>query len=218
MMTEALAISLVAIFLVLLMQFRNLSEPLMVMCFDSADAVRRHAGPGADAESIRLHGLHGHDRLCGIVVRNAIILVDYINEKLREGRSLEQAAVEGRRAQAAAHFPHHDGRGGGSHADDYLRIEFVGPAGQRDRGRAGLFHVLYADRGAGVVRAGEIAHRQARGPGGRGRAARVRAARRAGPRGRPKTHVARGGGSGVEAEYVAQDRPRARSRRPTERP
>jgi outer membrane protein TolC len=32
--------------------------------------------------------------LCGIVVRNAIILVDYINEKLREGHSLENAAIE----------------------------------------------------------------------------------------------------------------------------
>jgi outer membrane protein TolC len=32
--------------------------------------------------------------LCGIVVRNAIILVDYMNEKLREGHSLETAAVE----------------------------------------------------------------------------------------------------------------------------
>jgi outer membrane protein TolC len=32
--------------------------------------------------------------LCGIVVRNAIILVDYTKEKLREGRSLEQAATE----------------------------------------------------------------------------------------------------------------------------
>jgi outer membrane protein TolC len=32
--------------------------------------------------------------LSGIVVRNAIILVDYINEKLREGHSLEAAAIE----------------------------------------------------------------------------------------------------------------------------
>ena len=32
--------------------------------------------------------------LCGIVVRNAIILVDYVNEKMLEGHSLEQAATE----------------------------------------------------------------------------------------------------------------------------
>jgi len=32
--------------------------------------------------------------LCGIVVRNAIILVDYIKEKQEEGHSLEQAATE----------------------------------------------------------------------------------------------------------------------------
>ncbi|MGO9376461.1 MAG: efflux RND transporter permease subunit, partial [Syntrophobacteraceae bacterium] len=32
--------------------------------------------------------------LCGIVVRNAIILIDYTNEKMREGHPLEQAAME----------------------------------------------------------------------------------------------------------------------------
>jgi outer membrane protein TolC len=32
--------------------------------------------------------------LCGIVVRNAIILVDYTNEKIREGHSLQEAAME----------------------------------------------------------------------------------------------------------------------------
>lgn len=32
--------------------------------------------------------------LCGIVVRNAIILVDCINEKMREGHSPQEAAIE----------------------------------------------------------------------------------------------------------------------------
>jgi multidrug efflux pump subunit AcrB len=32
--------------------------------------------------------------VCGIVVRNAIILVDYIKEKIAEGHPLEQAATE----------------------------------------------------------------------------------------------------------------------------
>jgi outer membrane protein TolC len=32
--------------------------------------------------------------LCGIVVRNALILVDYINEKVSDGHSVEQAATE----------------------------------------------------------------------------------------------------------------------------
>src|SRR5512136_1147611 len=32
--------------------------------------------------------------VCGIVVRNAIILVDYVNEKITEGHALEEAATE----------------------------------------------------------------------------------------------------------------------------
>jgi multidrug efflux pump subunit AcrB len=94
MMTEALAISLVAIFLVLLMQFRNLSEPLIVMCSIPLTLFGAVLGLLLTRNPFGFTAFTGMIALCGIVVRNAIILVDYINEKLREGHSLENAAIE----------------------------------------------------------------------------------------------------------------------------
>ena len=94
MMTEALAISLVAIFLVLLMQFRNLSEPLIVMCSIPLTLFGAVLGLLITRNPFGFTAFTGMIALCGIVVRNAIILVDYIDEKLRDGHSLESAAIE----------------------------------------------------------------------------------------------------------------------------
>ncbi len=93
-MMVALGISLVAIFLTLLIQFRQISEALIVMSSIPL------ALPGAVLGLIVTHNPFGFTAfmglisLCGIVVRNAIILVDYVNEKMREGHTLEQAARE----------------------------------------------------------------------------------------------------------------------------
>jgi outer membrane protein TolC/preprotein translocase subunit SecF len=93
-MLTALGISLVAIFLTLLLQFRNISETIIVMSSIPL------ALPGAVLGLVITHNPFGFTAfmglisLCGIVVRNAIILIDYINEKMREGHSLPQAATE----------------------------------------------------------------------------------------------------------------------------
>jgi outer membrane protein TolC len=94
MMTEALAISLVAIFLVLLMQFRNLSEPLLVMCSIPMALFGAVLGLLLTRNPFGFTAFTGMIALCGIVVRNGIILVDYIDEKLREGHPLETAVIE----------------------------------------------------------------------------------------------------------------------------
>ncbi len=93
-MTAALEISLAAIFLVLLIQFRNLSEPLIVMSSIPLVLFGAMLGLVLTHYPIGFTAFTGVISLCGMVVRNSIILVDYINEKLREGHSLEQAATE----------------------------------------------------------------------------------------------------------------------------
>jgi multidrug efflux pump subunit AcrB/outer membrane protein TolC len=90
----ALAVSIVCIFLILLFQFRSISDPLVVM------AAIPMAFPGAVAGLLLFGNPFGFTAfigiasLGGIVVRNAIILVDYINGRLREGECLEHAALE----------------------------------------------------------------------------------------------------------------------------
>jgi multidrug efflux pump subunit AcrB len=94
LMTEALAISLVAIFLVLLMQFRNLSEPLLVMCSIPLALFGAMLGLLLTRNPFGFTAFTGMIALSGIVVRNGIILVDYIDQKLREGHPLETAVIE----------------------------------------------------------------------------------------------------------------------------
>jgi multidrug efflux pump subunit AcrB/outer membrane protein TolC len=93
-MVTALGISLIAVFLVLLLQFRNIWEPLVIMC--SIPLML----PGAIFGLLVTNNVFGFTAfvgiisLTGIVVRNAIILVDYIKEKLAEGHSIVQSATE----------------------------------------------------------------------------------------------------------------------------
>lgn len=93
-MLAALGISLIAIFLILLIQFKNISEPLIVMSSIPMALLGAIFGLVITGNPFGFTAFMGLIALCGIVVRNAIILVDYINEKLAEGQPLEQAATE----------------------------------------------------------------------------------------------------------------------------
>ncbi len=91
-MLVALAISLVAIFLVLLVQFRNIADPLVVMASIPLTLFGAIFGLIITHNPFGFTSFMGLISLCGIVVRNGIILVDYCNERVAEGETLEQAA------------------------------------------------------------------------------------------------------------------------------
>jgi outer membrane protein TolC/preprotein translocase subunit SecF len=93
-MVMALCISLVGIFLILLIQFRTISDPLVVMSSIPLALFGAMAGLLITGNPFGLTAFIGLISLCGIVVRNGIILVDYIKEKVAEGHSLETAAME----------------------------------------------------------------------------------------------------------------------------
>ncbi|BDV41629.1 hypothetical protein GURASL_05520 [Geotalea uraniireducens] len=91
-MLVALSMSLVAIFLVLLVQFRNISDPLVVMASIPLTLFGAVLGLIITHNPFGFTAFMGMISLCGIVVRNGIILVDYCNERVAEGENLEQAA------------------------------------------------------------------------------------------------------------------------------
>ena len=93
-MIQALSISLLAIFLILMIQFRNLTEPLVVMTSIPLSLFGVVVGLILTGNSFGFTAFMGMISLCGIVVRNAIILVDFIKEKLKEGIPLVQAATQ----------------------------------------------------------------------------------------------------------------------------
>ncbi len=93
-MRSALGISMVLIFLILLLQFRTLTDTLIVM------AAIPLALPGAAVGLFITHNPFGFTAfigvisLGGLVVRNSIILVDYIHERMKHGVPLEEATLE----------------------------------------------------------------------------------------------------------------------------
>lgn len=93
-MITALVVSVGAIFLVLLLQFRTLSDPLVVMASIPITLFGAVMGLVLTGYPFGFTAFTGLISLCGIVVRNSIILVDYIREKLHQGHSLEEAATE----------------------------------------------------------------------------------------------------------------------------
>lgn len=93
-MIEALAISLAAIFLILMVQFKTVSDPLVIMASIPLALFGAVMGLLLTHNSFGLTAFMGLISLCGIVVRNGIVLVDYIHEKIREGHSFEKAATE----------------------------------------------------------------------------------------------------------------------------
>jgi multidrug efflux pump subunit AcrB len=93
-MRRALAVSLVAIFLILLFQFRSAWEPLLVMAAIPLSLLGAGAGLLLTRNPFGFTAFMGVVSLSGIVVRNSIILVDYLNERLRAGDDLETAARE----------------------------------------------------------------------------------------------------------------------------
>src|ERR671926_1458819 len=97
-MMVALAVSPVLIFLILLVQFRSLRMPLVVMASIPLSLVGAVLGLLMTGNPFSFTAFLGLIGLMGLVVRNAIILVDYMNEQLAKGAALEQAAIDaGRR-------------------------------------------------------------------------------------------------------------------------
>lgn len=93
-MVGALGISLVLIFLILLFQFRNLKESLVVMASIPLSLFGALLGLILTGNPFGFTAFMGLISLSGIVVRNAIILVDYANELIRKGMDVRTAAIE----------------------------------------------------------------------------------------------------------------------------
>jgi multidrug efflux pump subunit AcrB/outer membrane protein TolC len=90
----ALGISLVLIFLILLFQFRSFLDPLIVMMAFPLALPGAAFGLLVTRNTFGFTAFIGIVSLGGLVVRNSIILIDYIHVRMREGVALEEAALE----------------------------------------------------------------------------------------------------------------------------
>lgn len=93
-MITALVTSLVLIFFILLFQFRNLKESSIVMLTIPLSLFGAILGLAVTGNNFSFTAFIGLISLSGIVVRNAIILVDHTNELMKHGMDIQTAAVE----------------------------------------------------------------------------------------------------------------------------
>lgn len=87
-------VAMLAILVLLAIEFKSYFQPFLIMAiipFAMIGAVFGHWALGRPLELFSLLGLVG---LCGIVVNDSIVLVDFINHRLKEGLPLAQALQE----------------------------------------------------------------------------------------------------------------------------
>ncbi|QOW25142.1 efflux RND transporter permease subunit [Lysobacter sp. H23M47] len=93
-MSIAYAAGMVLIYLLVVAQFRSYLVPLVIMApipLTVIGVMPGHAILGAQFTATSMIGMIA---LAGIIVRNSILLVDFINHSMHGGRSVEQAVVD----------------------------------------------------------------------------------------------------------------------------
>ncbi len=93
-MGAAYAVGLILIFLLVVAQFGSYAVPLVIMApiaFTLIGILPGHALLGAQFTATSMIGMIA---LAGIIVRNSILLVDFMNHTIEAGSSLEQAVIK----------------------------------------------------------------------------------------------------------------------------
>jgi multidrug efflux pump subunit AcrB len=96
----AYAVGLVLIYLLVVAQFRSYLVPLVIMApipLTVIGVMPGHALLGAPFTATSMIGMIA---LAGIIVRNSILLVDFVNLRLAEGLPLEEAVMQSAAARA----------------------------------------------------------------------------------------------------------------------
>lgn len=86
--------AMIVIYIILLIQFGSLLQPLIIMLSIPLSIIGSVLGLYVFRQPLSLTALFGIVSLIGIVVNNAIILIDYINLERAHGKNLEDACKE----------------------------------------------------------------------------------------------------------------------------
>ena len=131
----AMLLAIVLVFLIMVATFRSLVQPLVLLTSIPFAATGALIGLLVTDTALGVPAMVGLLMLIGIVVTNAIVLIDLINKKRETGRGPAQRGHPRRPAAAAA--DHHDRH------RDHLRADPDGPRPDRRRG----VHLPAAGRG-----------------------------------------------------------------------
>lgn len=93
-MMQSMIIALIAIFAILVMQFKSYSQPLIVFSAIPLSLIGALWALFLSGSSFSFTAFVGLTSLVGIVVNNSILLVDYANQLRREGIGTDQALLD----------------------------------------------------------------------------------------------------------------------------
>ena len=92
------AVAMVAMFVLLTIEFRSYLQPLIIMAIIPFGAIGAIIGHAVMQLDLTLFSVFGMVALTGVIVNDSIVLVDFINHRLREGKPIREALIEsGRR-------------------------------------------------------------------------------------------------------------------------
>jgi multidrug efflux pump subunit AcrB len=92
-----LAMAVVLLYLVMLAQFRSFLDPLIIMFAVPMGMIGVAATLLATGTTLNIESFMGIIAMVGIVVSNSILLVDFTNQRRREGAPLREAVLEASR-------------------------------------------------------------------------------------------------------------------------
>jgi multidrug efflux pump subunit AcrB len=96
----AYAVGLILIYLLVVAQFRSYLTPLIIMAPIPLTIIGVMPGHALLHAQFTATSMIGMIALAGIIVRNSILLVDFVNQELAAGRRLEQAVIDAAAARA----------------------------------------------------------------------------------------------------------------------
>ena len=91
---QGFAIAIMAMFVLLVLQFRSYIQPLLILAivpFGMIGAVWGHALLGMP---LTLFSMFGLVALSGVVINDSIVLIDFINSRVRDGIPIRDALLE----------------------------------------------------------------------------------------------------------------------------
>ncbi|WDV45591.1 efflux RND transporter permease subunit [Clostridiaceae bacterium M8S5] len=83
--------AVLVIYLILLMQFNSYVQPLVILITIPFSSIGSIIGLYVLGQTLSFTALLGMVSLMGIVVNNAIVLIDYINKEIADGKNIEDA-------------------------------------------------------------------------------------------------------------------------------
>lgn len=93
-LTSALLLSLLLIYLAMVILYNNWTDPFVVMFSIPLSIIGAFLALALTNTAMSIYGMLGLVMLIGLVAKNAILLVDFANDAIKEGRSMDEALIQ----------------------------------------------------------------------------------------------------------------------------